>query len=319
MRVAVVGVGGLGGYFGGRLAHAGEDVTFIARGATLQALRERGLSVKSARGDFHIAARASDDPATIGPVDLVLFVVKTYDTDAAARHAAPLFGAETAILSLQNGVGNAERVREIVGRGRALGGVAYIESAVEAPGLIVQPSQLQRVIVGELAGGMSPLAERVARAFRDAGVDGEVSNDVVREMWAKWTFICAFSGLTTLCRQPIGPILAADETRELFVSAMREVVAVGRPRGLAIDDELVGRGVRTAEGLGPSAKSSMQRDEERGKPLEIEALSGRVAAYGREAGVPTPVNAFLYAVLLPGHRAALAARRVTSSPARASR
>lgn len=309
MRIAVVGVGGLGGYFGGRLARAGEDVTFIARGATLQALVERGLDVRSAHGDFRVFVNASDDPASVGAVDLVLFVVKTYDTNAAAAEIAPLVGTETTILSLQNGVGNAERVRQLVGRGHPLGGVAYIEAAVESPGVIAQLSQLQRVIVGELGGGTSPRAERIVEAFRDAGIAAEISRHVVRDMWMKWTFICGYSGVTTVCREPIGPILASPETRELFVAAMREVEAVGRARGIVLDSDVVAGALRTVEGFAPTAKSSMQRDAERGRPLEIEALSGGVARYGRESGVPTPVNAFIYAALLPAHRAALAARQ----------
>lgn len=308
MRIAVLGVGGLGGYFGGRLARSGADVTFIARGATLRALRERGLSVRSARGDFHVTPRATDDPATVGAVDLVLFLVKTYDTDAAAGAARPLVADDTAILSLQNGVGNAERAREILGRGHALGGVAYIEAAMEEPGVVTQPSQFQRVIVGELAGGSSSLVAQVVDAFRVAGVDAEASSDVTREMWTKWTLICAFAGLTTVIRQPVGPILGTPETRELFVAAMREVEAVGRARRVALDGDLVPRLLRTAEGFAPTMKTSMQRDAERGRPLEVEALNGRVAAYGRESGVATPVNAFVHAALLPAHRAALAAR-----------
>lgn len=308
MRTAVVGVGGLGGYFGGRLARAGEDVTFIARGATLEALVERGLDVRSVYGDFRVFVKATDDPASVGAVDLVLFVVKTYDTDAAAADIAPLVGSETAILSLQNGVGNAERVREVVGRGHPLGGVAYVEAAVESAGVIAQLSQVQRVIVGELGGGGSDRVERIVGTFRDAGIDVQLSRNVVRDMWTKWTFICGYSGVTTVTRQPAGPILATPETRELFLAAMREVAAVGRARGIGLDADVVANGLRSAEGFAPTAKSSMQRDAERGRPLEIEALNGRVAAYGHESAVPTPVNAFIYAALLPAHRAALAAR-----------
>ena len=308
MRIAVVGVGGLGGYFGGRLARSGEDVTFIARGPHLDALTRRGLEVRSVHGDFTINPRATDDPARVGPVDLVLFLVKTYDTDSAAEDARPLFGEHTAILSLQNGVDNAERIRRVAGRGHPLGGVAYIETALEAPGVVAQYSRVQRAIVGELGGGLSERVERIVTAFRDAGIDAEASAHVVRELWTKWTFICALSGMTTVCREPLGAILTTPETRELFVAAMREVEAVGHAKGVSLEPDLVARHLRFAEAQAPSLKSSMQRDAERGRPLEIEALNGRVASYGGELGVPTPVNAFVYASLLPAHRRALASR-----------
>jgi 2-dehydropantoate 2-reductase len=308
MRFAVVGVGGLGGYFGGRLVRAGEDVTFIARGAHLNALLERGLEVRSVHGDFSVDVRATDDAASVGAVDVLLFLVKTYDNDAAARDASPLVGERTAILSLQNGVDNASRVRDIVGRGHPLGGLAYTEAALEAPGIVAQYSQTHRIVIGELGGGSSSLVERIVDSLRGAGLEASASRHIVSELWTKWTFICALGGITTLCRQPIGPILASSETRAMFVEAMREVEAVGRRRGVALERDVVDRHLRFAEGSAPTLKSSMLRDAERGRPLEIEALNGRVAAFGRELKVPTPVNAFVYAALLPAHRSALAAR-----------
>lgn len=308
MRVAVVGVGGLGGYFGGKLARAGEDVTFIARGAQLAALVERGLEIHSVHGDFRMDVHATGEPASVGPVDLILFLVKTYDTESAAADARPLIGEDTAILSLQNGVDNAERIREIVGRGHALGGLAYTEAALEAPGVVAQYSQQQRIIVGELRGGGSSRVDGIVRMFRDAGLDAVASGNVVRDLWGKWVFICALSGLTTVCRQPLGPILALPEARELFVAVMREVAAVGRAKAVGLAPDVVDATLRTAEGMAPSMRSSMERDVDNGRPLEIEALNGRVVAYGRPLAVPTPVNAFVYATLLPAHRAALAAR-----------
>lgn len=307
-KLAIVGAGGLGGYVGAKLARAGADVTFLARGEHLAALRERGLSVKSAHGDFSTAVRATDDAASIGPVDVVLFTVKTYDNESAARAAAPLVRQATAILSLQNGVDNAERIREVVGRGEPLGGVAYIESAVEAPGVIHQPSEVQRVLVGELDGRPTPRVERIVAVLREAGLDAEASTNIRTELWTKWAFICAFSGLTTLCREPIGPIRDTADTWDLYVRTIREVEAVGRAQRVGLAADLVDTLVARTRSFAATGKSSMLRDAERGRPLEIEALNGRVARFGADLGVPTPANAFVHAALLPGHRRALAAR-----------
>ncbi len=308
MRIAVLGVGGLGGYVGGKLARAGEDVAFIARGERLAALRDRGLTVRGAHGDFHVNVRATHDPASVGPVDLLLFLVKTYDNDAAAAFAKPLVGERTAILSLQNGVDNAERVREIVGRGHPVGGLAYIESAMPEPGVVVQPSALERLIVGELDGESSPLAERILDALRRAGLNVELSTRIRAELWTKFAFICAFSGWTTVCREPIGPVREAPETRALYEATLREVERVGRAAGVELPDDLVERLMRQTDGFEATGKSSMLRDAERGRPLEVEALVGRVARYGRDLGIHTPLNAFLHAALLPSHRRAIAAR-----------
>lgn len=305
MRFAIFGVGGLGGYFGGKLVQAGEDVVFISRGKTLEALRTSGLTVNSAHGDFHVAVRATDDPASVGPVDALLFLVKTYQNDEAAKLAAPLVGERTAILSLQNGVGNAERVRDAVGRGHALGGLAYIESAMAEPGVVRQPSKNQRVLVGELDGRPSPLVDGIVGALVKAGVGVEGSTRIVPEMWTKWIFICAFSGLTTVCRTPIGPVRTVPETRALYLATLREVEAVARAKKVALAADVFDRLVAQTDGFEPGAKSSMLRDAERGRPLEVDALNGEVARFGRGLGVPTPANEFLYAALLPTHRAAL--------------
>lgn len=313
MRIAVLGVGGLGGYIGAKLARAGEDVTFIARGEQLEAIVERGLEVRSVHGDFHVAARATDDTASVGTVDLLLFTVKTYDTESAAADARPLVSPDTVILSLQNGVGNAERIREIVGRGQPLGGLAYIEAAVERSGVIAQFSQVQRVLVGELGGAPSERAQRIVDTLRDAGLEAELSWRIVVDLWTKWTFICAFSGLTGLCREPIGLIRETPETWELYLATMREVESVGRAKRVAFDPDLISRLVTQTRAFAASGKSSLLRDLEAGRPLEIEALNGTVAAFGRAVGVPTPVNQAIYAALLPAHRRALALRRGESA------
>lgn len=308
MRIAVLGAGGLGGYFGGRLARAGHEVTFIARGAQLAALARGELEVRSVHGDFRARVRATDDPRTVGTVELLLFLVKTYDTESAARAALPLADERTTVLTLQNGVDNAERITAALGRGVVLRGLAYIEAAAEAPGVFGQYSPAQRVLVGEGPRGGVERVDGVVASLREAGVDAAASDDIVRDLWTKWAFICAMAGTTTVTRQPLGAVLGTPQTRELFLSIVREVEAVGRASGVALAADLVERSLRSAEALGPGAKSSMLRDAERGRPLEVEAFSGRVAAYGAELGVATPANAFICAALLPAHRAALAAR-----------
>lgn len=272
-------------------------MAFLARGEHLRALRERGLSVRSLHGDFRVAVRATDEPAEIGEVELVLFTVKSYDTEAAAEAIRPLIGPRTVVLSLQNGVDNEEKLERILGQGRVLGGVVHVESAIAAPGVIVQTSPLRRITFGELGGPRSARAEAVQRVFLAAGLDSHLVDDVTVPLWNKWLFICAMAGTTTLTRAPIGPVLAFRETRELFERVMREVEAVGRARGVGLAPDVVERTLEFAHTVPPQMKSSMQRDLERGNRLEVEALNGTVVRYGRQAGVPTPANQAIYAAL----------------------
>lgn len=297
MKIAVIGAGGIGGYLGGLLARAGREVTFIARGEHLRAIRQRGLDIKSIHGDFHVPARATDRPQEIGLVDLVLFAVKSYDTEPAAEATRPLVGPSTAVLSLQNGVENERILERILGRGRVLGGVVQTEAAILEPGVVVQSSPLRRVLFGELSGEHSERGMLVEQIFRHAGLDATLVDDVEVVLWNKFLFICALAGLTALGGTPIGPVLQDEDARETFVAVMREVAAVGRAHGVRLSPSVVEDTLTFAQGLPPQMKSSLQRDLERGRRLEIDALHGSVVRLGRAVGVPTPTNRAIYAAL----------------------
>jgi len=300
MRVAVMGAGGTGGYFGSLLARAGEEVTFIARGPHLKAIRARGLSVKSRlAGDFTVPAEATDDPSRVGAVDLVLFCVKAYDTDTAAQQIQPLIGPETMILSVQNGIDNEERIARVVGDEPVIGGVAQVSSVIEAPGVVAQTAGAGRLIFGELAGGSSPRTERLLSAFQKAGIAAVRHPDIRVALWEKFLLICAFGGLTALTRLPIGPILACHETSTMFRGTMAEVEAIGRVSGIALPAECVDQVFAMAAGVEPWARGSLYHDLATGRRLELEVLNGTVVRLGRERGVPTPLNFAIYAALKP--------------------
>ena len=300
MRVAIVGSGGTGGYFGGLLARAGEEVTFIARGAHLEALRLRGLTVKSRlAGEFTLPVRATDTPNEVGPVDLILFCVKTYDTDTAAQSIDPLIGAETMLLSLQNGVDNAERIAQIAGHNSGLGTVAYVVSAIEAPGVIAQTAGPGRIILGELAGGTSARVERLHSVLQRAEIAAEVHPDVRIAIWQKFLFICAFSGVTALTRVPIGSILADSVTHDLFRGTLEEAEAVARASGIELPEDSVEQALATAEAVEPWGRGSMYHDLANGLRLELEALNGEVVRRGDQHDIQTPLNFAIYAALKP--------------------
>ena len=300
MRVTVMGSGGTGGYFGGLLARAGEDVTFIARGAHLSAIRARGLTVRSRLvGDFTVPARATDDPAESGRADLVLFCVKAYDTESAAERLRPAVGPDTVILPVQNGIDSAERIGRVVGSERVIGGLAGVSSVVEAPGVIEHRAGPDVIQLGELDGPPSARAERIADALRRAGVKAQVRPDMRVALWEKFVLICGLSGLTALTRLPLGAALACPETRALFLQAMEETEAVGRAVGVPVPDGHAGRMMKFFEGSDPAIRGSLYYDLAAGRRLEIETLHGTVVRLGRERGVPTPASFAVYAALKP--------------------
>lgn len=300
MRIAVVGAGGVGGFFGGLLARAGEDVTFLARGAHLEALSRRGLTVRSLRaGEFTVRIRATDRAEAVGSVDLVLVCVKTYDTDSVLPQLPPLVGPHTAVLSLQNGVDNAERIARVVGVEHVLGAVAYVSSALQAPGVVHQLAGAGRIVFGELGGEVTQRARRLLEVFRRAGIEAELSPDVRTEIWQKFLFICGFSGVTALTRLPIGTVLACPQTRQFFCGVLEEVREVARALSVGLPADCVERAVATAEGFEPWARGSLYVDLVGGRRLELEALNGTVVRLGGERGVPTPLNFAVYAALKP--------------------
>jgi 2-dehydropantoate 2-reductase len=299
MRIAIIGAGGVGGYFGARLALAGEDVHFVARGAHLAALRERGLTVRRDAGD--LVARpvaATDDPASIGAVDVVLVAVKLWDTEAAARAARPLVGADTAVVSLQNGVRRDETLREAIGAQHVMGGVSYISAFIESPGVIRQVGAMQKIVFGEYGGARSPRALALHVALEKAGIDAVLSDSIARAIWEKFVFLATLAGVTAATRMPIGAIRANPSTRALFRDALAEVVAVARAEGVAIADDFVDGRMAFADGLPASMTASMAGDLEHGRRLELEWLSGDVVARGTRLRVPTPVHRALNDVLV---------------------
>jgi 2-dehydropantoate 2-reductase len=303
VRVAMVGAGGLGGLYGGLLARGGLDVTFVARGRNLEALRERGLSLKLVSGEeLQIPVGATDDPREIGPVDLVWFCVKTYDLDEAARRAVPLVGPATMALPIQNGVEAPEQLAAILGREHVLGGVGRAGGTLVAPGRVEQKSARATVVFGELGGGSSERTERLGRILEQAGLDPRVTSDVEADLWDKFVQACAIFGLDTLLRLPAATYLQHPETAELFRGLMREVYAVGRARGVRLAEGTVERLWETLSksfAANPSVHSSMYYDVMAGRRLEIEAASGALVRLGRKCGVPTPLNFAIYAALKP--------------------
>jgi 2-dehydropantoate 2-reductase len=300
MRIAVVGAGGTGGYFGGLLAQGGRDVTFIARGTQLEALRTRGLTVESRlAGTFTVAVRATDDPTEVGPVDLILFCVKTYDTDTAAESIRPMIHPETMLLSLQNGIDNEERIARVTGHASGIGAVAYVTSVIKTPGVVAQTSGPGKIVFGELGGGKSVRTQQLYDVLQGAGIAAEVHPDIRVVLWQKFLFICAFSGVTAVSRVPIGTILADSVTRALFRGTLEEVEAVVRAGGIDLPADCVEQAMATAAAAEPWAHGSLYHDLAGGRRLELESLNGEVVRRGREYGIETPLNLAIYAALRP--------------------
>lgn len=299
MKIAVMGSGGVGGFIGARLVQAGCDVAFVARGAHLAALREHGLAVESPLGNFHLPrVRATDDPATLAPVALVLFAVKLWDTEAAARALAPLVGPETGVLSLQNGVQKDDILRRIVGEKAVMGGVCYLATTIGRPGLIKQTGTLQRMVFGEYDGRRSQRAEALLGFALKAGIEATLTNDVRRAIWEKFVFLVGLSATTAATRLPIGPVRKNAQTRAFLLGVMKEAVEVGRAQGVALDEDYAEQRLAFADGLPATMTSSMHHDLERGNRLEVEWLSGAVVELGEAAGVPTPLNRAVRDILI---------------------
>lgn len=306
MRIAVFGTGGVGGYFGGRLAEAGENVAFIARGEHLVAIRERGLRVDSPEGDFLIhPARATDDPGEVGPVEAIIVAVKAWQLPEAAAAMKPLVDEDTFVVPLLNGVEAPDVLAAALGEDHVLGGLCRIFAHIEGPGHIVHTGFPPTIDFGELDGGRSERVQRLADVLaRCKAVIPTVHDDVVAAMWMKFAFIAAVSGVGSVSRAPYGVVRSVPETRDLLERAMGEVIAVGRALGVHLPDDLVDRIMAIVDGLAGEEIPSMQRDILGARPSELEAQNGAVVRMGAQAGVPTPVHGFLYAALLPQERAA---------------
>jgi 2-dehydropantoate 2-reductase len=296
LKIAVIGAGGIGGFMGGALAKSGQDVSVIGRGKHLEAIRDRGLIVDSiSLGKFQTKVKATDQPSDVGVVDLVLFSVKSYDTETALRSIGPLIGDDTTVLSFQNGVDNEDKIADAIGSTHVLAGAISVESFIAEPGLIKQTSGPMRFVMGEMTGEITDRARKINTASTDAGLKCELSNRIQEILWEKFLFICAAGGVCSVTRSPIGDVIDYEQTRELYGSVMKEVEAVARAKGIKLASDIVPRTL--ALKVSKSMKPSMLRDLELGKRLEIDALNGSVPKFGRQVSVPTPVNDFIYATL----------------------
>jgi 2-dehydropantoate 2-reductase len=309
MRFLVMGTGGVGGYFGGKLAKAGHPVAFVARGDHLRALQERGLSVRSDYGDFHVDVTASNDPSTLGPADVVLFCVKGYDTESAARQLQPVVGSDTMVISLQNGIDNETIIESILPKHSVIGGSCRIISTIEEPGVIVQTGRNHRFDFGEMGGGTSARCQQLLEVLTQAEIDAHLSENIQLTLWEKFLGLDPVSCISAAARCTIGEVFANPHTRSLQRQAMLEVIHIAAAQGIdlggeAAADRQIDFSTRAVQFDGTT---SLYRDAVAGKRLEIDTLAGAAIRLGKQYGVPTPVHEFLYAVLYPAHRRALQA------------
>lgn len=301
MRIAILGSGAVGGYYGAKLARAGHDVTFVARGAHLSAIRERGLQIKSSElGDFVVHGRAEEDTANVGPVELVLVAVKAYDNPSALPLLTPMLGDDTVVLTVQNGVDSPNDVAAIAGEQRTLGGTTYIATALEAPGLIVQTGTHRRIVFGEAFGDLPRVTDRVNRiheVLAGADIQSFPVGDGRVPIWEKFVFLASLAGFTGAARLPIGPVWGDPFTRAQFLAASREIEALARAEGVPVAADVVDRMIPYIDAIPGSMRSSLLIDLQQGKRIEVEALQGAVVRRAAKLGVPTPIVNTLYAVL----------------------
>jgi 2-dehydropantoate 2-reductase len=305
VKIAVIGAGGVGGYFGGRLAHADIDTTFIVRGATLDALRTNGLRVDSIAGDFVVEyANATDDPRSVGAVDAVLLAVKAWQVAEAAASAKPMVGPNTIVVPLENGIDAPEVIASIVGREHTAGGLCAIVSYIVAPGHIRHAASEPIVMFGELDNARTERIQSLRQAFAKAGINAQVPEDIHRSMWTKFLFIATMSGIGALTRVPIGVWRAMPEIRAIVSESLREVVALATARGIDLGDDAIEKTWQRYDALAPASTSSLQRDVMDGKPSELDAQLGAIVRLATESAVPVPVTAMIYHALLPQERLA---------------
>jgi 2-dehydropantoate 2-reductase len=303
MRFAIMGSGAVGGYYGARLARAGHDVTFIARGAHLEAIRANGLQIRSAAlGDFAVHARAEDDPAAVGPVEVVLFAVKAYDNATAIPSIRPLLGPASTVLTVQNGVDSPTELAAVAGEDKVLGGTTYVATALAAPGVIEQTGVHRRIIFGEVFGRLPNLSDRV-RAIESALASADIEAQAVEDgripIWEKFIFLVALAGFTGAARLPIGPIWQDPWCRAQFLAGSREIERVARAAGVAVAADVVDRIPSYVDAIPGTMRSSLLIDLSQGKRIEVEALHGALVRRAAAAGVPVPIISTLYAVLRP--------------------
>jgi 2-dehydropantoate 2-reductase len=299
MRIAAMGAGGVGGYFGARLQQAGHEVTFFARGRHLEAIRAHGLKVESAHGNAQLKVRVFEDPRQAGVVDVVLFAVKLWDTESAAERLRPIVGEDSVIIPFQNGVESISRLRAFFPERTVLGGSAYIATRISSPGVIEHTGQMARVQFGPVIPSQRPAAERFLAACREAKIQAEIPDDIVKASWEKFVFLVGLSSATALARSPIGVVRSDPDLRWLFEQSMRETWRVGRARGVALADDYVEQRMAFADGLHADMKASLLHDLENRGRLEAPWLCGAVVRMSEEEGLEAPVNRSVYAALKP--------------------
>jgi len=300
VRIAVVGSGGVGGYFGARLVSGGADVVFLARGAHLSALQSQGIKVEGGPAPLHVrSVQATNDPSRMGVADFVLIAVKLWDTEAILEQIRPVVGPNTAIISFQNGVLKDSYLRAHFEAAQIMGGVGYVATTIDRPGVIRQTGPMQRLIFGEFDGHISTRGEAFLKACLDGGINAELSLHINREIWQKFVFLVGLSGTTTTMRIPIGPIRGNVQTRQFLLDVMKEVVAVGRAHGVDLSEDYAEHRLALADEVSPDMTSSMHHDLQRGNPLEVRWLSGGVVELGARVGVPTPLNRAIADILAP--------------------
>lgn len=290
MRIAFMGAGGLGGYFGALLCKGGADVHFIARGAHLQAMRDEGLRIEGPTPVDVPKVNATDDPAQVGVVDFVMICVKLWDTEQALRQVQPMVGPQTTLISFQNGVLKDDYLRASFDASQVMGGVGYVATTIDRPGVIRQTGPMQRLLFGEFDGSISSRGRALLDACTAGGINAELSPAILREIWQKYVFLVGLSGTTTTMRKPIGPIRENAQTRAFLRDVMREVVSVGRGQGVDLPEDYAEKRLEFADQVAYDMTSSMHHDLERGNRLEVRWLSGGVVELGRRSGVPTPLN-----------------------------
>ena len=299
MRIVVMGSGGTGGYFGAKLARAGEDVTFVARGVHLEAIRAQGLRVKSAiDGEWVVRAPAVEHLDGLPPADLVLFCVKSFDTERAGEAIRPVVGPGTGVLPVQNGVDNEEKLERILGPGHVMGGIAQVLATIEAPG-VISHRFLGRIIFGEMDGRESERARAFLQACGRAGIQADLSSNMLRALWQKYVLIAAQAGMTALTRCPAGVVRSVPETRRMYRLILGEMIALGNAAGAGLDASLVDSSLAMLDSLDPAFTSSLHHDLAQGRRLELEALHGHAVRLGERLGIPTPVVFAVYAALKP--------------------
>jgi 2-dehydropantoate 2-reductase len=299
MRIAVMGAGSIGGYFGGMLARGGNQVSLIARGPHLQAIRDHGLRLITDDEEFSVHCRSSDDPSHVGPVELVLLTVKTYHNQQAAPAMLPLLDGNTSVLCLQNGIDSYRAAADVVGTSRVLPGAAYIEASLPQPGVVRQTGGVVRIAFGEPQGGDSQRGRLIHQTLEQSGIPSLFTEDIQQTLWSKFLFIATMAGVTAMSRETMAELMPRPEWRRVIVGCMEEIECVGRAAGVNLPSDIVASTIGYIEGSLEQMHASMHSDIVAGRPLELEALNGAVVRAGRDAGVPTPINDVLYAMLKP--------------------